>query len=219
MKNSATAALRCLDEPTTPVRAIVSDYQMPEMDGLEFLRAVREEYPSLPFILYTGKGSEEIASRALDAGATGYLQKGGSEQLRRLAHRVEYAIGEYKTHNAATRYADVLEEVTFPAYVTDEAGRFQFVTEAFAELTGYSRETLTDSHASLVKPEESMATVETHIRSVLSDDDRERTQFDVEMRTESGERLRCRDYLTVLTRGGTFQGTYGILSLLSEPTE
>ena len=38
---------------------------MPDMDGLELLRAVREEYPDLPFILYTGKGSEEIAVKYL----------------------------------------------------------------------------------------------------------------------------------------------------------
>jgi DNA-binding NtrC family response regulator len=48
---------------------------MPGVDGLEFLASVREEYPDLPFILFTGKGSEEIASEAISRGVTDYLQK------------------------------------------------------------------------------------------------------------------------------------------------
>ena len=72
-----------------PVDCIVSDYEMPGLDGLEFLEAVRERFPSLPFVLFTGRGSEEIASAAISAGVTAYLQKGGStEQFTVLANRV-----------------------------------------------------------------------------------------------------------------------------------
>jgi len=52
---------------------VVSDYEMPGQSGIEFLETVRENDPSLPFILYTGKGSEEIASDAISAGVTDYL--------------------------------------------------------------------------------------------------------------------------------------------------
>ena len=57
------------------VDCIVSDHDMPGQNGIEFLRAVRKERPNLPFILYTGKGSEEVASDAISAGVTDYLQK------------------------------------------------------------------------------------------------------------------------------------------------
>ncbi|USZ67078.1 response regulator [Halorussus salilacus] len=74
---------------------VVSDYNMPEMNGLEFLEAVRDGYPSLPFILYTGKGSEEIASEAISAGVTEYLQKEtGTDHYEVLANRIENAISE-----------------------------------------------------------------------------------------------------------------------------
>ena len=46
-----------------PPDCLVSNYNTPGMDGLEVLRAVREEYPELPFILFTGKGGEEVAAR------------------------------------------------------------------------------------------------------------------------------------------------------------
>ena len=42
---------------------VISDYDMPRQNVLEFLKTVREDYPELPFILYTGKGSEEVARR------------------------------------------------------------------------------------------------------------------------------------------------------------
>ncbi|KXA97080.1 hypothetical protein AKJ39_03750 [candidate division MSBL1 archaeon SCGC-AAA259J03] len=58
--------------------AIVSDYQMPEVNGLDFLEIVRKEKESdVPFIIFTGKGREEVAMEALNLGADRYLQKGG----------------------------------------------------------------------------------------------------------------------------------------------
>jgi CheY-like chemotaxis protein len=56
------------------IDCIVSDYRMPETDGLAFLDAVRESYPDVPFVLFTGCGSERIASRAISAGITVYLR-------------------------------------------------------------------------------------------------------------------------------------------------
>jgi len=68
---------------------IVSDYELPGKNGIEFLEAVRERAPDLPFILFTGKGSEEVASRAISAGVSDYLQKeSGTEQYKILANRV-----------------------------------------------------------------------------------------------------------------------------------
>jgi len=56
---------------------IVSDYQMPEMDGITLLKRVREEGSQVPFIIFTGRGREEVVIEALNSGADFYLQKGG----------------------------------------------------------------------------------------------------------------------------------------------
>ncbi|MFW5953474.1 MAG: response regulator, partial [Candidatus Natronoplasma sp.] len=78
---SPRKALELLEKEDFDV--IVSDYQMPDMDGLEFLEEVREERESdIPFIIFTGKGREEVAMEALNLGADRYLQKGGDPKAQ-----------------------------------------------------------------------------------------------------------------------------------------
>lgn len=72
---SAEEALK--KSSTDEYDAIVSDCQMPKMDGLEFLRDLRQDRESdIPFIIFTGRGREEVAIEALNLGADMYLQKG-----------------------------------------------------------------------------------------------------------------------------------------------
>ena len=54
---------------------VVTDLQMPEMNGLELVQTIKSQYPSLPVILMTAKGSEDIALLALQQGAAGYVPK------------------------------------------------------------------------------------------------------------------------------------------------
>lgn len=71
------------------VDCVVADYEMPGKNGIELLEAVKEAAPALPFILFTGKGSEEIASHAISAGVSDYLQKSpGTDQYTVLANRI-----------------------------------------------------------------------------------------------------------------------------------
>jgi len=95
-ETSATEALERLAESN--VDCVVSDYRMPEQDGIELLESIREQYPDLPFILFTGQGSEAVASDAIAAGATDYLRKGhGTERYELLANRIENAVEQYRT--------------------------------------------------------------------------------------------------------------------------
>jgi PAS domain S-box-containing protein len=82
-----------LDRLDDSIDCVVSDYEMPERDGLELFDAVRDRYPDLPFILFTGKGNEAVASEAITAGVTDYLQKDrGTDQYTILANRVRNAV-------------------------------------------------------------------------------------------------------------------------------
>ncbi|NLV15404.1 response regulator [Haloarcula argentinensis] len=100
---TAVSAAEGLDRlATRSVDCIISDYRMPEKDGIELLKAVRKEYPDLPFILFTGEGSEAVASDAIAAGATDYLRKGhGTERYELLANRIENAVEQYRTNQRA----------------------------------------------------------------------------------------------------------------------
>ena len=61
---------------------IISDYEMPQMDGIELLKIIRERYGGIPFILFTGRGREELVIKALNYGADSYLQKGGDVHVQ-----------------------------------------------------------------------------------------------------------------------------------------
>ncbi|MFA5379129.1 MAG: PAS domain S-box protein [Dehalococcoidia bacterium] len=79
---------------TVPYDAIISDYQMPEMNGIEFLKYIRTHFGDLPFILFTGRGREEVVIEALNSGADAYLQKGGdpASQFAELEHKIKRAV-------------------------------------------------------------------------------------------------------------------------------
>jgi PAS domain S-box-containing protein len=90
---------------------VVSDYDMPSENGIEFLQSVRERYPDLPFILFTGKGSEAVASDAISEGVTDYLQKEtGSEQYELLANRIDTAVAQYRTARELERQNDLFSK-------------------------------------------------------------------------------------------------------------
>ncbi|WP_049934996.1 response regulator [Haloplanus natans] len=93
---------------------IVSDYNMPGMDGIEFLRAVRDRWPQRPFVLFTGKGSEDVASEAISAGVTDYLQKGsGTEQYELLANRITNAVDARRDARRAARQDELMRLTEF----------------------------------------------------------------------------------------------------------
>ncbi len=95
--SSAKEGLKLLDKEDFDV--IVSDYQMPEMDGLDFLEEVKEKREwDIPFIMFTGKGREEVAMKALNLGAERYLQKGGEpkSQFGVLSNAIEHEYEHYK---------------------------------------------------------------------------------------------------------------------------
>ena len=78
--------------------AIVSDYQMPGEDGIQFLKSLRGKGDQIPFILFTGKGREEVVIEALNSGADSYLQKGGkpTPQYTELEHRIRAAVRKHR---------------------------------------------------------------------------------------------------------------------------
>lgn len=90
---SARAGLEYLEN--NAVDCIVSDYKMLDVDGLTFFEMVREEYPGLPFILFTGRGSATVADDARSRGVTNYLEKNTDDRYEVLAVQIRSAVGKH----------------------------------------------------------------------------------------------------------------------------
>lgn len=122
-----------------PIDCIVSDYKMPELNGVEFLREVRSDFPNLPFILFTGEGSEHVASEAIEAGVTSYVQKGGSEVYEQLANQIDNAVdrrrSERRARIARDRLLDLYEQ-TDGFYILDSDWTVTYWNQRIADRTG-----------------------------------------------------------------------------------
>jgi len=96
---------------------IISDYEMPIMNGLDFLKAVRNIDQDIPFILFSGRGRETVIIDAINTGADFYIQKGGEPKalFAELKHKVEYAIQQRNTRIALKRRDGILEAVSLVA--------------------------------------------------------------------------------------------------------
>ena len=91
---------------------VVSGYDVPTMTGLDFLERVRAHDPDLPFVLFTGKGSEAVASEAISKGVTEYLQKStDASQYEVLANRVENAIDRYRAEQELERQRELVDRI------------------------------------------------------------------------------------------------------------
>jgi PAS domain S-box-containing protein len=138
---TATSVDEALDRfRENQIHCIVSDFDMPGRNGIEFLEAVREQHPDLPFILFTGKGSEEIAGDAISAGVTDYLQKEtGAGQYAILAQRISNAVNAVRAEN---ELQETLSRVTDAIYTVDTDWRITYVNEGTEEIMGPKEELL-----------------------------------------------------------------------------
>jgi len=152
---SAEKALDLLEE--NGFDAVVSDYQMPEMDGLEFLEVVRNDRDSdIPFIIFTGKGREEVAIKALNLGADRYLQKGGSPKsqygvlAQAIVQEVRHLMSEKNLQESEGKYRtlteDVLDSSDVAIFILDPDFRVVWINQATEKYFGVQRENILDKN-------------------------------------------------------------------------
>jgi len=123
--------------------AIVSDYQMPGMNGIEFLQHVRQSGNTIPFIIFTGKGREEIVIEAINSGADSYLQKGGNPraQFAELALKIQQIVrrscAERALREAEARYRAIFQNASDIIRVLDRDGRIVYDSPSSSKILGY----------------------------------------------------------------------------------
>ncbi|MBN1431903.1 MAG: response regulator [Methanomicrobiaceae archaeon] len=125
--------------------AIVSDYEMPEMDGLEFLKLIREEMSLIPFILFSGKGREEIIIEAFRSGADGYVQKGKDPlaNFGELSHQVEIAVSRRNAEIELRTKEYAIEHSINGLSIADyDTGQIFYANAAALDMFGYTLDDL-----------------------------------------------------------------------------
>lgn len=135
--------------------AVITDLAMPEMDGLQLTAEIRRRFPTVPVILMTAHGSEEIAAEALAIGAADYVPKsklptelcravesvvsvavGASSSDQRLSHFLEYEHTRYVLKNDVMlipAVVDHLQRTARDMQLVDEGDRIR-LAKALAEV-------------------------------------------------------------------------------------
>ena len=153
---------------------------MPGQNGIEFLQRVRDEWPELPFILFTGKGSETVASDAISTGVTDYLRKGsGTERYELLANRITNAVQAQRATQELTRQEELMRLTEFAG----DTGGWELDLETEELL-------LTDGTRRLINlPPGDTLTLEEAL-DLYHPDDRDAVRTALNQAAETGERVR-----------------------------
>jgi PAS domain S-box-containing protein len=129
--------------------AVVSDYEMPLKNGLDFLKELRERKTEISFILFTGKGREEVVVKALNLGADRYINKIGSPETVycELADAIKKTVERKRSKQllveSELKYRTVVEKSLQGILITlVDPLRVVFASAAMARILGYSVEEL-----------------------------------------------------------------------------
>jgi len=129
---------------TNDFDVIISDYQMPGTNGIGFLKILKDQGCPVPFILFTGRGREEIVIEAINNGATYYIQKGGDpkSQFAELDHKIREASRRYKAEKGLQHieicYATLFEHSGTAITMLDRNLTIRQANKEFFRLTGYA---------------------------------------------------------------------------------
>lgn len=123
---------------------VILDYKMPNMDGIE-LATKMKEIRSIPIIIYTGHGSEEVASKAFSAGIDDYLRKEFEDShYIVLAKRIRMDVERYKLKeklkDSEIKFRGIAERSIDIIYQLDREGNFIYISPAVERIGGYKPE-------------------------------------------------------------------------------
>jgi PAS domain S-box-containing protein len=120
---------------------------MSEKDGLQFLKLLKESGRKIPFVMFTGKGGEEIVIKALNLGADGYFIKTGDIQavfndlIHGIRKLIEKKMIEETTRDSKLLMSTIFDFVTIGIAYSDTSGRIITVNRWLTEkILGYKSE-------------------------------------------------------------------------------
>ncbi|MCQ8894254.1 MAG: PAS domain S-box protein [Methanolinea sp.] len=185
--------------------AIVLDYELPGMNGIDFLRLVKNRGDDIPVIIFTGRGREEVAIKALNYGADYYLQKKGDPRTNflELLYMVREAVRRHTAKRvlmeSERRFREALLNSHLIAFQLDRELLITFCNDFFLSVTGWKREDLEGKPFidTLVPPPEQHKTAQL-FRSAM-DGDPAAVSFTCSAKTVEGQARRI-DITTALLK-------------------
>ena len=156
--SSAKQAIDALDKESFSV--IISDYYMPEINGLKFLKIIRKKNISIPFIIFTGLDQEELEEQSFSAGATYFIKKGTNfkqsiselnkflnfffiQQRKALREGTNEIINNFSLNSISSFNPDlhldlILQNIEFGFYVLDLSGKLVYANKKGAIDLGFA---------------------------------------------------------------------------------
>jgi CheY-like chemotaxis protein len=119
------------------VDVIVTDLNMPEMDGLDLVRAVRVQYPDLPVILITGQGSESLAIEALEQGAASYVPKQRLAEM--LSETLDQVLGMVRADRSYARLIECVDRTEFTFTLRNDPALIDPLVDMVQQMVGGMR--------------------------------------------------------------------------------
>ena len=199
---------------------IVSDYQMPEMDGIDFLKYLKAKGDTTPFIIFTGRGREEVVIEALNAGADFYLQKGGESraQFAELSNKIRYAVSRRRALTAfresEEKYRHIVDTAEEGIWTVDEHFIITYTNRRMAEMLGYRPDEILGRAVQSFMPESELADHAVHTRR---QQEGASEHFERRFLRRDGSILWVSVSVTpVLDANGTFRGSFAMYSDITE---
>lgn len=191
---SAKIAIELLK--TRSFEVIISDYQMPGMNGIDLLVHLRLRGDPTPFILFTGKSREEIVIEAINNGATYYLQKHGSPKVlfAELEHKILEAIrrqtAEKSLKESEARYRAVFENSMTAMIIHEEDLTISQCNDTFLQMTRWERgEVEKRKNLADFIPQETIPQIGFHHRNAGQQEETGTNRYHAEIFTRNGESL------------------------------
>jgi PAS domain S-box-containing protein len=147
---TAADALIVLGQTTFDLALL--DQQLPDMEGVELLGVLARENVTIPILMVTGYGNEDLAARVLRAGALDYVVKDHScSFLVELPKRVAESVSRHRLVHMNRLLIQALESARDGVLITDLQGTILHVNQALESVTGYSRDELLGKTPALFK--------------------------------------------------------------------
>ena len=206
----------------TKYDGIISDFQMPEMNGLDFLKTVRANGITIPFIIFTGKGREEVAIEALNLGANRYLQKGvdTKAQYTLLAEYIKQEIDHWKSAEnlriSEELYRTLVETMTDGLIAINENHSITFSNNNACQMLSYSKEELIGSPIFNYFNEENLEILNRQIDLRKMG---ETASYEITWTKKDGSSVHTIMAPRALSEGGVHKGSFVIISDITQRIE